>query len=233
MRCGVRVQALVATSVITLLALSIAHEASAQITYPAGASVQASPTQMNGYWQDCVVVSGPDSHQTYRVRCDGGSEMSVPAKWIRPGGGPKGAPKGAGGGGSLTPPPAPTPATPVATPRPSAPAPPPPPQPKPQPKPQQGASGSVALGSYECWAWGRPRMLLNFTVTGPSRYTASDDSVGTFTFDPGSKAIRFTGYLADSLPKGFTTIYYEPRGLPTVSFRGPGGSEASFCERAR
>lgn len=76
-------------------------------------------------------------------------------------------------------------------------------------------------------------MLLNFTVTGPSRYTASDNSVGTFAFDPGSKAIRFTGYLADSMPKGFTTIYYEPHGNPTVSFRGPGGSEASFCERAR
>ncbi len=76
-------------------------------------------------------------------------------------------------------------------------------------------------------------MLLNFTVTGPSRYTASDGTAGTFTFDPASKAIRFTGFLANSMPEGFTTIYYEPHGTPTVSFRGPGGSEASFCERTR
>jgi hypothetical protein len=72
--------------------------------------------------------------------------------------------------------------------------------------------------------------LLNFKVTGAGRYTAYDGSPGTFSFDPGSKAIRFTGYLADAMPKGFTTIYHAPHGIPTVSFRGPGGSEASFCQ---
>lgn len=90
----------------------------------------------------------------------------------------------------------------------------------------------MALGSYECWAWGRPRLLLNFKVTGAGRYTASDGSPGTFTFDPGSKAIRFTGYLGNVMPTGFTSIYHEPHGKPTVSFRGSGGSEASFCEKA-
>jgi hypothetical protein len=33
-----------------------------------------------------------------------------------------------------------------------------------------------------------------------------------------------------SLPDGFTTKYYEPKGRPTVSFRGRDGGEASFCE---
>lgn len=94
-----------------------------------------------------------------------------------------------------------------------------------------GPAKSVALGSYECWANGSARMLLNFTITGPGRYTASDGSKGTFTFDPGSKAINFTGYERDVLPSGVHTIYHEPQGKPAVSFRNGSNSEISFCEK--
>lgn len=228
-----------------VLLVSAAGEAFAQLAYPPGAVVQASPTQVSGRWQDCVVVSGPDGNGTYRLKCGPGSEVSVPEKWIRPAGGPGTARPATVA--PLTPAPAPlapapapavrvkapkpraeaTPERREAAPSPAAPAPTAPPA-----APQNSGGGAVAPGAYECWAWGRPRLLLNFKVTGAGRYTASDGSPGTFTFDPGSKAIRFTGYLADSMPSGFTSIYYEPHGKPTVSFRGRGGSEASFCERA-
>jgi hypothetical protein len=93
------------------------------------------------------------------------------------------------------------------------------------------ASAKVGLGAYECWAFSSPRMDLNFEVTDDHSYVASDGSAGTFKFDPETQSISFTGYLGDVMPEGFTTIYHEPNGRPTVSFRGRGGAEASFCER--
>lgn len=94
------------------------------------------------------------------------------------------------------------------------------------------AAAQVPKGSYECWAFSQPRMLLNFKVTAPGKYRASDNSMGTFKVDPATKAVTFTGYLKDVLPDGFKAVYKEPSGKPTVSFIGKSGSEASFCERA-
>lgn len=240
MQAAVRVRALV----LIVLSVMAAREAGAQLTFAPGTRIQASPTRMSGQWQDCVVVSGPDRNGNYRVRCAGGSETSVPAKWIRPAG--TGRTVRPLGGAPLMPAPMvpaapvapvkapepkadPTPAAREATPRPKAPA----PAPAAPTAPSSRGGGGVALGAYECWAWGSPRLLLNFKVTGAGHYTASDGSPGTFTFDPGSKAIRFTGYLADAMPSGFTSIYHEPHGKPTVSFRGRSGSEASFCENVK
>lgn len=93
------------------------------------------------------------------------------------------------------------------------------------------ASAQVGIGAYECWAFSSPRMDLNFEITDDHSYVASDGSVGTFKFDPETQAISFTGYLSEVMPEGFTTIYHEPNGRPTVSFRGRSGAEASFCER--
>lgn len=93
----------------------------------------------------------------------------------------------------------------------------------------QEASG-VASGRYECWAFNTARMDLNFTVTGPGRYEAADGSTGTFAFDSASGIVAFEGYLGDVMPEGFTTVYHEPGGKPTVSFRSARGAEASFCE---
>lgn len=92
------------------------------------------------------------------------------------------------------------------------------------------AKMQVASGAYECWAFNTARMDLNFEVTGPGEYVASDGSTGTFELDAATQAIRFTGYLAEVMPDGFTSIYHEPKGIPTVSFRGRGGAEVSFCE---
>ena len=94
-----------------------------------------------------------------------------------------------------------------------------------------GTAAAVAVGDYECWAFGEARALLNFSVTKPGTYRASDGSLGTFVYDAASGDIVFTGYLAESMPAGFTAKYYEPKATPTVSFRGRGGAEASFCER--
>jgi len=240
MQAGVPVR----TLLLVVVFVCAAREANAQLNFPPGLRVQASPTRTSGSWQDCVVVSGPDRSDNYLLKCDRGSEVSVPGKWIRPAGGSKArtlaplAPAPAPKPAPVAPVKAPEPkaeATPAAreeAPRPAAPAP-APPTPAAPAAAQNNGGGAVALGAYECWAWGRPRLLLNFKVTGAGRYTASDGSPGTFSFDPGSKAIRFTGYLGNVMPNGFTSIYHVPGGKPTVSFRGPGGSEASFCENVK
>ena len=92
---------------------------------------------------------------------------------------------------------------------------------------------SVAPGNYECWGNGSARMLLNFKVTGKNTYTSADGKEkGTFNYDPSSGAITFKGgHLDGVMPKGFTSVYHEPKKRPTVSFRSARGAEASFCER--
>jgi hypothetical protein len=96
------------------------------------------------------------------------------------------------------------------------------------------APASVAKGKYECWANGQARLLLNFSIDSASAYTDSDSKKGSFTYDPASGRIAFKGgMLEDAMPKGFYSVY-EVRGkTPTVSFRSPRGSEASFCELTR
>jgi hypothetical protein len=100
--------------------------------------------------------------------------------------------------------------------------------------PATGAGGKVATGSYECWANGTPRMLLNFTIRSATQYTGSDGKPGSYGFDAGNGRISFHGGALDGiLPNGFYSIYYEPQGRPTVSFRNASGSEVSFCQRVR
>ena len=94
--------------------------------------------------------------------------------------------------------------------------------------------GGVAAGSYECWANGQARMLLNFTIGGGGKYTDSDGKVGSFGFDAKTARIVFKGGLLDGfMPQAFFAIYHEPQGRPTVSFRNSGGSEATFCEKVK
>lgn len=92
---------------------------------------------------------------------------------------------------------------------------------------------SVALGSYECWAWGQARMLMNFKVTSDKRYTNEDGKKkGDYAYSSSTGLITFKGgHLDGILPKGFTAVYHEKNNKPTVSFRGSSGSEAQFCER--
>lgn len=92
---------------------------------------------------------------------------------------------------------------------------------------------TVATGSYECWAHGAARMLMNFKVTGAGKYAQPDGGEqGTFTYTPATGAIVFKGgHLDGVMPDGFTSVYHEKKGKPTVSFRGRSGSEAQFCER--
>jgi hypothetical protein len=93
---------------------------------------------------------------------------------------------------------------------------------------------SVAAGNYECWGNGQARMLLNFSVKSATQYVGSDAKPGAYAYDASSGRITFKGGALDGvMPKGFYTIYHEPKGHPTVSFRNSGGSEASFCEKVK
>lgn len=89
---------------------------------------------------------------------------------------------------------------------------------------------SLPMGAFECWGNGSPRMLMNFTVTAPGKYTGSDGSKGTFTLTA-ENHVMFTGIVADSLPQGYYAVFGTPQGKPTVSFRSERGSEAAFCEK--
>jgi hypothetical protein len=198
--------------------------ASAMAAFPVGTTVLASPQQMNSIWKRCKVLGGPERNDYYPLECVDEiagpddkkrlivSKTSTPGKWIKADD-PSFRPDLQLDKARAQ----------VAQREAAAKAP-------PKAAPPDGTAKVVAKGSYECWGNGQARMLLNFTVTGGGSYKASDGSSGRFTYDTGSKQIKFTGYLKQAMPEGFTTIYYEPKGRPTVSFRSARGSEASFCE---
>lgn len=99
--------------------------------------------------------------------------------------------------------------------------------------PVSAAPAKVAGGTYECWANGAARMLLNFKVTGDGRYSNEDgNEKGRFAYDVGSGQVTFMGgHLDGAMPDGYKAIYHEDHRRPTVSFRSARGSEAAFCER--
>lgn len=99
---------------------------------------------------------------------------------------------------------------------------------------QSASPAKVAPGSYACWANGRARMLLNFTIKSATQYAGSDGKPGSYSYASSTGRVMFKGGSLDgAMPEGYTTIYHEPKGLPTVSFRSERGSEASFCQLKR
>lgn len=201
----------------------------AQSPFPSGTTVLGSPNSMDSGWKRCVVIKPAQGYSGYALECadevmspDGKVRlmrpMTVEAKWVKADN-PSFRPdmqiakireemanrdkqKSARAASAK-----------AASAKPN------------------GAAQSVALGKYECWAFNSARMLLNFTATAPGKYTASDGSRSTFTYDAASGRLEFKGYLADSMPKGYSTKYHEPKGRPTVSFRSARGAEVSFCEK--
>ena len=208
---------------------SIAY-AQAQTSFPVGSTVLASPIQLQSVWKRCLVKKTPQGYSGYELECadevSGASDKMirllraafVPASWVKADD-PKFRPdmqiaairaEMAAKSGTISP----GKAAVVA-----------------------GAAGAgmvvpstVRTGAYECWAFNRPRLLLNFTVTGSGKYTASDGSKSTFNYDAATGQVSFNGYLKDSMPAGYTTVYHEPKGMATVSFRSARAVEVSFCE---
>ena len=95
--------------------------------------------------------------------------------------------------------------------------------------PAAAQTGDIAQGAYECWAFNRPRLTFNFTITGRGRYKDFEDKPGTYGFDPGSRRITFRGGDLD----GQQPIYEVRKSIPTVSFVSERGVEAAFCEAVR
>jgi hypothetical protein len=94
------------------------------------------------------------------------------------------------------------------------------------------SGGGLAQGSYECWANGQARALLNFTAKAGGQYIGSDGKSGSFSIDAGTGRIAFHGgSLNGVFPAGFYAVYHEPQGRPTVSFRSDRGAEVAFCEK--
>ena len=100
-------------------------------------------------------------------------------------------------------------------------------------QPSARSTAGVAVGAYECWANGQARMLMNFTIRDASHYAGSDGSAGTFSFDAATTRITFKGGSLDGvMPDGFYAIYHSVQGRSKVSFMGPGGAEATFCDKS-
>jgi len=179
-------------------------------SFRVGDRVRASPSQVdNGWYESCIVRDGPNSTDYYQVDCGGPPFMWVPSRWMQPAAGAaqrQTSPAGSRAPGGLMPP------EPVSRPRTSTPL------------------RSLPPGPYRCWSFSSPRLLLNFTVLGPGRYRASDGSTGTFGMSGGT--VRFTGFLANAVPAGWTVAAESRGGIPTVSFRSARNSEAAFCQRA-
>jgi len=94
------------------------------------------------------------------------------------------------------------------------------------------SGGGLAQGSYECWANGQARPLLNFTAKAGGVYVGSDGKAGNFSVEAGTGRITFRGgSLSGALPAGTYAVYHEPKGRPTVSFRSDRGAEVAFCEK--
>ena len=96
-----------------------------------------------------------------------------------------------------------------------------------------GGAGTIARGTYECWANGQARMLMNFSIRTESQYVGSDGRPGSYALGPGGRVTFRGGALDGVLPAGFYAVYYGPGGRPTVSFRNSGGSEVTFCQKVR
>ena len=97
---------------------------------------------------------------------------------------------------------------------------------------QTASAATMAMGSYECWGNGEARLLMNFTVTGQDTYKGSDDSTGHFALS-GNRVNFTSGTLNGVMPDGFVANYVIRQGIPTVSFVGPSGAEAQFCEHVK
>lgn len=97
-----------------------------------------------------------------------------------------------------------------------------------------GGTSGPRLGSYECWANGQARMLLNFSFRSGTQYVGSDGQPGSFAISRDTGRIVFKGGALDGvLPAGFYTMYIVSQGRPRVSFRNSSGNEVSYCEWAR
>jgi hypothetical protein len=89
------------------------------------------------------------------------------------------------------------------------------------------AQGAIPPGNYECWYFTRAQPGLNFTVNGGGRYTDVEGK-------PGSIAVGAAGQITfrGGAHEGSNAVY-KGGNPPTVSFVGPSGAEAAFCQLAR
>lgn len=106
------------------------------------------------------------------------------------------------------------------------------PAPPPTPAATSGGAG-IPAGAYECWSYNQPRALFNFTIRNGGQYTFNDGSNGTYSYNPGTQRVTFTGgSLPGVLGQDYYPIYHAPGGRPTVSLRSArSGAEVTFCQR--
>ena len=97
--------------------------------------------------------------------------------------------------------------------------------------PPAAPAQGVSAGSYECWAYGESRALMNFTIRSANQYVDSEGKTGGYRLETNGHVTFQGGGLDGILPDGFYAMYYAPGGRPTVSFRNASGNEVSYCER--
>ena len=92
--------------------------------------------------------------------------------------------------------------------------------------PAGAQSADVPAGSYECWYFTRAQPGLNFRIDGKGQYTDIEGKRGSYQLGADNRLV-FKGGAHDG-----DSAVFKPLKTPTVSFLGPRGAEAAFCERA-
>jgi hypothetical protein len=90
---------------------------------------------------------------------------------------------------------------------------------------------SVPIGSYGCWTYTQQRPDIAFKVTGEREYSDVRGNSGRFSIEggrPGSAQIVFSGGTLDK-----QRAVYNGGNPPAVTFLGPSGKEAAFCQLTR
>ena len=86
------------------------------------------------------------------------------------------------------------------------------------------AAGTIPNGSYECWHFSTPVMLLNFTIQPGGRYLDSDNKPGSYAMGAKNRLV-FHGAGHDGNYADYTLDHR----IPTVTFPvGEGGGD--FCQ---
>jgi hypothetical protein len=90
----------------------------------------------------------------------------------------------------------------------------------------QSVPPRIPIGTYGCWTYTQQRPDIAFKVTGDREYSDVRGTSGTFRLEGGR--ITFSGGTLDK-----QLAVYNGGNPPAVSFLGPGGKEAAFCQLTR
>ncbi|MBS0547972.1 MAG: hypothetical protein JSR24_09490 [Proteobacteria bacterium] len=89
-----------------------------------------------------------------------------------------------------------------------------------------GRAAAVLRGNYECYNFGRPRIMLNLSILDARTYRDSSGTTAHYSFDPATGMIVFQGGILDGQRATFAQPTNPPsaRNPPTITYQVSGDS---------